>query len=183
MEQLNLQLEHFVAVQNQELAKPPYSYIALISMAITAQPEHRATLSGIYQFIKDRFPYYRDNKQGWQNSIRHNLSLNECFVKVPRSDSAKAGKGSYWTLHPEAYSMFDNGSYLRRRKRFRRQRQDKTVTEEGARKSNDKAGASSASSDAMEPAAATTPMPTSAAGTGACGYNTDCFDDQKLKRD
>ena len=76
------------------------------------------TLAEIYQLIVDLFPYYRHNQQRWQNSIRHSLSFNDCFVKVPRS-ADRPGKGSYWTLHPDSGDMFENGCYLRRQKRFK----------------------------------------------------------------
>lgn len=79
---------------------------------------------GVSIFMVCRFPFYRENKQGWQNSIRHNLSLNECFIKIPRNrylpcnGGAKGvGKGSFWALDPSANDMFERGNYRRRKTR------------------------------------------------------------------
>lgn len=64
--------------------KPPYSYIALIVMAIQSTPSKRCTLSEIYSYLQQRFSFFRGSYQGWKNSVRHNLSLNECFIKLPK---------------------------------------------------------------------------------------------------
>jgi forkhead box protein, other len=98
-------------------------------MAIWSSPEKMLPLSEIYRFITDRFPYYRKNTQRWQNSLRHNLSFNDCFIKVPRRPD-RPGKGAYWALHPQAFDMFENGSLLRRRKRFKLHKSDKDILNE-----------------------------------------------------
>ena len=98
--------------RNYTHAKPHYSYIAPIAMAIQMAPSGMVKLNDIYKFIMDTFLFYRPKQQRWQNSIRHSLSFNDCFVKVPRNPD-RPGKGSYWTLHIEAGNMFENGCYLR----------------------------------------------------------------------
>ncbi|XP_026169977.1 forkhead box protein F2a [Mastacembelus armatus] len=99
--------------------KPPYSYIALIVMAIQSSPSKRLTLSEIYQFLQSRFPFFRGSYQGWKNSVRHNLSLNECFIKLPKG-LGRPGKGHYWTIDPGSEFMFEEGSFRRRPRGFRR---------------------------------------------------------------
>ncbi|XP_012542125.2 LOW QUALITY PROTEIN: forkhead box protein D3 [Monomorium pharaonis] len=99
--------------------KPPYSYIALIVMAIQSSPGKRLTLSEIYSFLQQRFPFFRGTYQGWKNSVRHNLSLNECFIKLPKG-LGRPGKGHYWTIDPSTEYMFEEGSFRRRPRGFRR---------------------------------------------------------------
>ena len=99
--------------------KPQYSYISLVTMAILDSPERKRTLGDIIEYIRAKFPYYGQNcpVKGWRNSIRHNLSLNDCFIKTQR-DPARPSRGHFWTLHPRCSDMFEGGSFMRRKKRF-----------------------------------------------------------------
>ncbi|XP_061157048.1 forkhead box protein A1-A-like [Syngnathus typhle] len=138
-------------------AKPPYSYISLITMAIQQAPGKMLTLSEIYQWIMELFPFYRNNQQRWQNSIRHSLSFNDCFVKVSRSPD-KPGKGSYWTLHPDSGNMFENGCYLRRQKRFKCDRKNLA---EGRKERSSGTGSDSPCIDVLKPPGLASPLASS----------------------
>ncbi|CAH8832042.1 unnamed protein product [Trichobilharzia szidati] len=102
---------------NNPNVKPPFSYITLIVSAMNSKLSKKITLNEIYAWIMSTFAYYRKNTRRWQNSIRHALSFNDCFIKVPRP-TGESGKGSYWTIHPKAIDMFNNGSSMRRNRKF-----------------------------------------------------------------
>ena len=80
------------------------SYAQLIAEGLVNAPDGMLTLSEIYNAISARHPYYKMEARNWQNSIRHNLTLNKSFTKVPRMSSSE-GRGSYWKLEPGAESI------------------------------------------------------------------------------
>ncbi|GAB0091208.1 uncharacterized protein DMENIID0001_060220 [Sergentomyia squamirostris] len=113
-----------------EEPKPQHSYIGLIAMAILSSPDSKLVLSDIYQYILDNYPYFRSRGPGWRNSIRHNLSLNDCFVKAGRSAN---GKGHYWAIHPANVDDFRKGDFRRRKaQRKVRKHMGLSVDDDGA---------------------------------------------------
>ncbi|KAB5558138.1 hypothetical protein GE09DRAFT_101660 [Coniochaeta sp. 2T2.1] len=86
-------------------SKPGHSYAQLIGMAILRSPQRRLTLAQIYKWISDTFSFYNANDAGWQNSIRHNLSLNKHFIKQERPKD-DPGKGNYWMIEPGQEQQF-----------------------------------------------------------------------------
>lgn len=80
--------------------KPPYSYSQLIIMAFKQNVGKKLTLNEIFKYISEEFAYYKNDDQKWKNSVRHLLSLDKRFIKVPREKSEK-GKGAFWVLDPQ----------------------------------------------------------------------------------
>ncbi|KAL5612980.1 hypothetical protein BROUX41_003943 [Berkeleyomyces rouxiae] len=91
--------------------KPQYSYAQMITQAIINTVDEKLNLNGIYNYITDQYAYYRHQPSaGWQNSIRHNLSLNKSFDKVARSTD-EPGKGMKWQIVPEAREDMIRSAY------------------------------------------------------------------------
>ncbi|KXT12122.1 hypothetical protein AC579_7506 [Pseudocercospora musae] len=93
------------SADNAKDLKPPHSYAQLIGMAILSTQEQQMTLNNIYKWIMANYAFYRFNTGGWQNSIRHNLSLNKAFTKIARRTD-EPGKGMKWMIEPTEFDNF-----------------------------------------------------------------------------
>ena len=80
----------------EENDRPPFTYKQLIGQALLTEKCSGLPLMDIYSFISKRYPYFKMKNPGWQNSIRHNLSLNKWFEMVP--DSNEGRRGSCWRI-------------------------------------------------------------------------------------
>ncbi|CAI4219484.1 unnamed protein product [Parascedosporium putredinis] len=93
-----MSLEIDLSKDDNRHIKPQFSYAQMITQSILHTDDGKLNLNGIYNFIMDNYAYYRHQEPaGWQNSIRHNLSLNKAFEKVPRSTD-EPGKGMKWQI-------------------------------------------------------------------------------------
>lgn len=96
------------------------TYVALIANVILSSPAKKLNLSSIYRALEESFPQVGSHGPGWRNSVRHNLSVNDCFVKLSRCED---GRGHYWGTHHAHLGHLELGNIKRsRRARGRRER-------------------------------------------------------------
>lgn len=100
---------------DQHTDKPQESYAYMIYKALESSTDNKLTLSEIYAWIEKMYPFYRTADPVWKNSIRHNLSLNSAFKKIPRPETSR-GKGGFWAID---YASQKNGKALKRRRTMR----------------------------------------------------------------
>jgi forkhead box protein O3 len=107
-----------------------HSYAELITLAINSVKDKRLTLSQIYGWMVKNVSFFKDkgdnnSSAGWKNSVRHNLSLHNRFIRVPN----EGAKSSWWMINPNAKSgkstrrraaSMETGKYERKRARARK---------------------------------------------------------------
>ena len=98
------------AKQKRKRNSSPLSYVAVIAHAILSSPLQRLPLCEIYQFIEEQHPEFTENRARWKNTVRHNLSLHDCFL---RGEVAFNKKGCNWRIHPSFVAEFSRGDFSR----------------------------------------------------------------------
>lgn len=100
------------SLKEKQDGKPKETYVALIAKALLSSPSGRMTLTSIYDYITDNYEFYRTTDLLWRNAVRHNLSINDCFIKAGRTE---IGRGYFWALHPSCVQEFRRGDFRRKK--------------------------------------------------------------------
>ncbi|KAL1658362.1 hypothetical protein EV122DRAFT_194414, partial [Schizophyllum commune] len=80
--------------------RPEDSLPTIMRCAIQGSPQQRLTVRGIYAALQDKYAYFRTADPTWKSCVRHHLSRNLQFERVPRAPcDGVAGHGSYWTVN------------------------------------------------------------------------------------
>ncbi|TMS07564.1 Forkhead box protein N1 [Larimichthys crocea] len=107
---------HQESVTQSLFPKPIYSYSILIFLALKNSRTGSLPVSEIYSFMTEHFPFFKTAPDGWKNSVRHNLSLNKCFVKVENKNGNSSRKGCLWALNPAKVEKMQEELHKWRRK-------------------------------------------------------------------
>ncbi|KAJ4351862.1 uncharacterized protein N0V89_007206 [Didymosphaeria variabile] len=89
-------------LRNDALIEKDQPYAQLIFRALKDAPNHTMILRDIYDWFRQNTDKAAaSDSKGWQNSIRHNLSMNGAFEKVDQPGE-EARKGFMWRLTQDA---------------------------------------------------------------------------------
>lgn len=102
--------EEAMARQTRKRNSSSLSYVAVIARAILSTPHQKLPLCEIYKFIEENHKEFTENRPRWKNTVRHNLSLHDCFI---RGEMAFNRKGCNWRIHPSFILEFSNGDFSR----------------------------------------------------------------------
>lgn len=72
---------------NSSNTKVEEPYAQLIFRAFKSNPRHAMTLQDLYQWFRENTDKGKNDTKGWQNSIRHNLSMNRVSRSTPGDSS------------------------------------------------------------------------------------------------
>lgn len=91
----NLQFRFNSLQRSEKLQK---SYKQIIIEAIKASPTKKLSLAEIYKYFESKYGFLQEDSTTWKNSIRHNLSVNNIFKRVPRDENIFSMRGMLWTI-------------------------------------------------------------------------------------